>query len=136
MRKTPLSIICRICLIALACAAGLRLVPPAARAEIVTLKDGMQFEGRVGKISSLGEDPLSPQGASGQIKVKQIVFVDDDLRRTFFSSIQTLSIVPSQTNLERILIDQRVAKGKRHVAGSVPLSASRRSMNGDAASSR
>ncbi len=89
--------------------------------EIVTLKNGMQFEGRVGKISSLGEDPLNPGGAVGGIKVKQIVFVDDDLRRTFFSSIQTQSVVPSQTNYERIKIDKRVARGSRRVAAVGPI---------------
>ena len=92
-----------------------------AQAEIATLKNGMQFEGRIGKISSLGEDPLNPGGASGAIKTKQVVFVDDDLRRTFFSSIQTQSVVPSQTNYERITIDKRVARGKRRVATVGPI---------------
>lgn len=95
------------------------LFPSATgRAEFVTLKNGMQFEGRVGKIASLGDDPLSPQGAAGQIKIKQIILVDDDLRRVFFSSMQTQGIVPKQTNLERIRINQRVAKSNRRV-GSV-----------------
>jgi predicted esterase len=92
------------------------------RAEVVTLKNGTQFEGRVGNIASLGEDPLNPQGKAGEVKVKQIVLVDDDLRRTFFSTIQTQSVVPSQTNLERIRVDQRVAKGtSRRIASVGPI---------------
>ncbi len=92
-----------------------------ARADIVTLKNGMQFEGVIGKIGSLGEDPLNPQGAAGQIKVRQIVFVDDDLRRTFFSQIQVQAVVPSQQNLEKIRVEQRVAKGTRRVAAVGPI---------------
>jgi predicted esterase len=89
--------------------------------DIVTLKNGMQYEGSVGKIGSLGEDPLNPQGAAGQVKVRQIVFVDDDLRRTFFSQIQVQSVVPSQLNLEKIRIEQRVARGTRRVAAVGPI---------------
>lgn len=92
-----------------------------ARADIVTLKNGMQFEGVVGKIGSLGEDPLNPQGAAGEIKVRQIVFVDDDLRRTFFSQIQVQAVVPSQQNMEKIRVEQRVAKGTRRVAAVGPI---------------
>lgn len=93
----------------------------SAPADIVTLKNGMQFEGSVGKIGSLGGDPLNPQGTAGQVKVRQIVFVDDQLRRTFFSQIQVQSVAPSQLNLEKIRIDQRVAKGTRRVAAVGPI---------------
>jgi len=95
--------------------------PMLLQAEIATLKNGMQFEGRVGKIASLGEDPLSPQGTAGEVKIKQIVLVDDDLRRTFFFSGQTQSVAPKQTNLERFRIEQRVAAGKRRVAAVGPI---------------
>jgi len=91
------------------------------RAEVVTLKNGMQFEGRVGKIGSLGQNPLNPSGAAGQVKVQQIVFVDDDLRRIFFSSMQVQSVVPRQTTLERIRIEQRIASGSRRVAAVGPI---------------
>ncbi len=69
----------------------------------------------------MGEDPLNPQSAAGQVKVRQIVFVDDDLRRTFFSQIQVQAVVPSQTNVEKIRIEQRVAKGNRRVAAVGPI---------------
>jgi predicted esterase len=90
-------------------------------ADVATLKNGMQFEGSIGKIGSLGEDPLSPQSTAGQVKVRQIVFVDDQLRRTFFSQIQVQAVVPSQLNLEKIRIDQRVAKGNRRIAAVGPI---------------
>lgn len=93
----------------------------AAQADIATLKNGMQFEGSIGKIGSLGEDPLNPQSTAGQVKVRQIVFVDDDLRRTFFSQIQVQSVVPNQTNVEKIRLEQRVAKGTRRVAAVGPI---------------
>jgi len=93
----------------------------AAKADIATLKNGMQFEGSIGKIGSLGEDPLNPQSSAGQVKVRQIVFVDDDLRRTFFSQIQVQAVAPSQTNVEKIRIEQRVAKGTRRVAAVGPI---------------
>jgi len=92
-----------------------------AMADIATLKNGMQFEGSIGKIGSLGEDPLSPQSTAGQVKVRQIVFVDDQLRRTFFSQIQVQAVVPSQLNLEKIRIYQQVAKGNRRIAAVGPI---------------
>ena len=92
-----------------------------AEADIATLKNGMQYEGVIGKIGSLGEDPLNPQSTAGQVKVRQIVFVDDELRRTFFSQIQVQAVVPSQLNLEKIRIEQRVAKGNRRIAAVGPI---------------
>ena len=53
--------------------------------------------------------------------MRQIVFVDDELRRTFFSQIQVQSVVPSQVNLEKIRIEQRVAKGNRRIAAVGPI---------------
>lgn len=93
-------------------AGWLLLFTPLA-ADVVTLKNGLQFEGRVGKIASLGANPLS---SAGEVQVQQIVFVDDDLRRTFFASRQVQAVVPQQTSQERIRIDQRVAGSARRVA--------------------
>ena len=67
---------------------ALLLECPFARAEIVTLRNGQKLEGRLGRIHSLADDPYNPSGGGGEIKVKQIVFLDDDLRRTYFSSKQ------------------------------------------------
>jgi pimeloyl-ACP methyl ester carboxylesterase len=99
---------------------GCFLFRSQAAAEVAVLNNGMQFEGNIGKIASLGENPLSPQGG-GQVKTKQIVLVDDDLRRTFFSQIQTQSVAPKQASLERIQIDQRVAKGGRRIGAVGPI---------------
>lgn len=99
---------------------GLVAAAPAG-AEIATLKNGMQFEGGVGKLASLGQNPLNPQAAPGQPTSKLIVLIDDELRRTFFSMIQTQSVVPKQTTLERIAIEQRVAKGNRRISSVGPL---------------
>lgn len=90
-------------------------------AEVVTLKNGMQYEGRVGKIGSLGADPLQPSGAAGQVPTRQIVLIDDDLRRVFVSSWQVQSAVGQPTPVERIRIDQRTAIGPRRVATVGPI---------------
>jgi len=113
--------LCRVGVALLLGTAGLAVLPSRLHSEIATLKNGMQFEGRVGKISSLGEDPLAPQGTAGPVKIKQIVLIDDDLRRTFFYSLQTQSVVPKQAALERIKIEQRVAGGKRRIAAVGPI---------------
>ncbi len=96
-------------------------IPAGTWADVATLKNGMQFEGSVGRIASLGEDPMNPRGGGGAVKSKQIVLVDDDLRRTFFSTIQTQSITPKQSSLERIRIEQRVAKGNRRIGAVGPI---------------
>ncbi len=95
-------------------------LPPGLRAEIATLRNGMQFEGRVGKIATIGA-PLAAPPAPGAVVISQIVLVDDDLRRTFFFSGQTQSVVPNHPNHERIRIEQRVAAGKRRVAAVGPI---------------
>jgi pimeloyl-ACP methyl ester carboxylesterase len=99
--------------------AALLLAASPLSADVVTLKNGMQFEGRVGKIASLGANPLSSGG--GEVQVQQIVFVDDDLRRIFFPSMQVQSVAPQQTSLERIRIEQRVAGPARRVAAVGPI---------------
>ncbi len=90
-------------------------------AEVVTLKNGMQYEGRVGKIGSLGSDPLQPSGATGQMPTRTIVLIDDDLRRIFVSSWQVQSAVGQPTPVERIRIDQRTAISARRVAAVGPI---------------
>lgn len=48
----------------------------------------MQLDGTVGKITNMGQDPLSSTGSVGQIENQLIVIVDDELRRTFVSTYQ------------------------------------------------
>ncbi len=59
--------------------------PFALRADQVVLKDGRILRGNVGMVAGLAEVP-QPPGPEGPIQM--IRFVDDDLRRTFFSSRQ------------------------------------------------
>jgi predicted esterase len=95
---------------------GLPVTPSIA--DSIVLKNGMQLDGTLGKISNLGQNPLAPTGGAGQIKNQLIVIVDDDLRRTFVSTyqVQTKLAVPPEP-LERILIKQRVAERGTRVAG-------------------
>ena len=96
--------------------AGL-LSAPLTQAAVYTLKNGMQIEGVPGKIASLASDPLKPKGNQGEVPTKLILFADDGIRRTFFSTYQLRSAVPSQqVNLEKIEIRQRVAKSGRRIA--------------------
>ncbi|HIA19145.1 MAG TPA: peptidase [Planctomycetaceae bacterium] len=83
---------------------------------IYTLKNNVQVEGVPGKISSLGVDPLKSNGG-GAASPKLILFVDDNIRRTFFSFYQFQSQVPSpEASLEKIVIRQRVAQGGKRLA--------------------
>ncbi len=94
----------------------------AAWAEVVTLNFGWQLEGRLGKISSLAENPLNPNPTAGEVKVTQIVLIDDDLRRTFVPSKQVAAVAASVgSNQVRIKVEQRVAEGGRRVAGVGPI---------------
>jgi predicted esterase len=89
----------------------------AAWAEVITLKSGLQIEGKLTRVASLNENPLIPQ-AAGNVDVAKIVLVDDDLRRTFVSSNQVRSdgIAPAaDTALVRIDIPKRVAKTSRRI---------------------
>ena len=85
------------------------VLPAPAWAERVTLKNGMVLEGGVGEISTLKADPAKASTGSA----RQIVLVDDDLRRVFFGGNQLAATpVPSTTvGFERIKIPQRVAGG-------------------------
>jgi predicted esterase len=97
------------------------IVSSCVHAEIITLNTGVQLQGRLGKISSLNENPLSPKPSAGEVRVTQIVLVDDDLRRTFVPSKQIVpgGIAPDTPGgVERIKIEQRTTPGGRRI-GSV-----------------
>ncbi|WP_145048915.1 peptidase [Lignipirellula cremea] len=88
-------------------------------AATVTLKNGVQLEGRLGHIAHIGENP---ELAANNNAIKQIVLLDDDLRRMFVSSMQARALAPAGPMiLERIKIDQRVANGNRRVGGVGPI---------------
>ncbi|MHB0955734.1 MAG: carboxylesterase family protein [Pirellulaceae bacterium] len=97
--------------------------PSSAWAEVITLKSGLQLEGRLTRVSSLNENPLIAQSA-GNVEVSKIVLVDDDLRRTFVSSnqVRTDGIAPdADVTLARIDIPKRVAKGSRRIGMVGPI---------------
>ena len=104
-------------------AAGLLLVAVLAgdaatsSAGVVITKYGMKFEGRVGEIASLLENP-NQATRQGGVNLRLIVLVNDDLRRTFLSSYQVAELHPGQpTGWERFHIHQRVATSGRQVGG-------------------
>lgn len=102
-------------------AAGLMgvLLAFPVRGAVYTLKNGMQVEGMPGKIASLGSDVINSNGGQGDSSPKLILFADDGMRRTFFSTYQLHSAVPSpQANIEKIEIRQRVATTGRRI-GSI-----------------
>ncbi|HZZ73149.1 MAG TPA: peptidase [Pirellulales bacterium] len=94
---------------------------PLAGATNLTLKDGRTLEGRVGRISQIASDPLSPNGAA-PTSVQNIMVVDDDLRRTFVSTfnLKAVNEEPPKANgrMNGIKIHQTVAIAGRRV-GSV-----------------
>ncbi len=96
------------------CAAWL-CFPAMSWGTIVELKNGMRLEGAVGKIASMSDDPLKTPTA-GAVDNELIVFVDNDLKRTFVSTYQVQDVQEAApTPVERVKIDQRVATSGRSV---------------------
>jgi len=92
-----------------------------AQAGDLTMNSGMLLQGRLGKISRIGEDPLKATGA-GEVNVKQIMLIDDDLRRTFVSTLATRAAVPSAPiAVEKIMVKQRVARNNRRIGSVGPI---------------
>lgn len=86
----------------------------------VTMKSGYRLEGALGKIAGLGESPLKPKGAGGEIDNRLIVLVDDGLRRSFVCTYQVRTAAESEPlAMTRIKVKQRVADGKIRRIGMV-----------------
>ncbi|GAB6165741.1 peptidase [Thermostilla marina] len=99
----------RLCLSAIFGVAALAgLWNPDVVAEEVVLKNGWVLSGSLGQVTGLVElpKPLSEDGGD----IPLIVFVDDELRRTYVAKRQILEIRPGEVNevLERFTIPQRV----------------------------
>lgn len=87
-------------------------------AEVATLKSGQQIEGRIGRISSMGETPESADVGGGGVKVSKIAMMDDGLRRSFFPTFQISGAITGDAGpIEKIAINQRVAGAERRVGG-------------------
>lgn len=100
------------------CAAAL---PMVAWCDTITLNSGVQLEGKIGEIAKISQNPLEAVTGGESSGVKQIVIVDDNLRRVYVPALQVRApgVVPSGPKLEeRIAIEQRVAVGGRRI-GSV-----------------
>jgi len=80
-----------------------------ARGGEVLMRDGRVLRGKLGEVASLADVP-SPPAPDGSGPLRQIVFLDDDLRRTFVSRRQIQQVAPEETGrmLERFNIWQRV----------------------------
>lgn len=88
-------------------------------AAVLTMKSGMQFEGRTAEMGSLNENPLNP-GIDGG--TKPIRIIDDGLRRTFVRDIEVAAVGESPpTTDERIKIKQPVAEAGRRIGTVGPI---------------
>ncbi|MCH7728622.1 MAG: peptidase [Planctomycetes bacterium] len=83
------------------------LLPNPVFSGVVTLKNGVQFEGKLGKITGIGESPFEGTAAD---KITAVMLIDDELRRVFVPTKQVAAVAESEpTGEERIKIDQKVA---------------------------
>ena len=100
-------LIARILLIA---AAWTTLAGPALAIEIV-LKDGRVLRGKEGKVSGLAEKP-QPFAPDSGAPLQLIVFLDDNLRRTFFSDRLVREVRPEENRQldEKFSMHQRVRR--------------------------
>ena len=88
-------------------------------ATVITMKSGMQVEGKIAEMGSLNENPLNP-GTEGS--TKPIIIVDDGLRRTFVRDLDVAAVAESPaTSDERIQIKQPVAEGGRRIGNIGPI---------------
>jgi len=88
---------------------------------VLTLKNGTRLEGNLGKIGSIG-NPLAAV-ESGEVQLKRIIVVDDELRRTFVGTHQVAAgPAPSPAaSVEKIKLPQRVPTSGNGVVGVGPI---------------
>jgi hypothetical protein len=95
--------------------------PAQLAAEVITLKSGVRIEGSVGKVSGLDGDPLKG-AAGGEVATKEIVIIDDDLRRVFVGQKNVHTLGESQiTAFEKIRLQQAVASAGPGIASVGPI---------------
>jgi acetyl esterase/lipase len=96
--------------------AGLSWQPLSAA--VLIAKNGMMLEGQPGYLPSISENPLVVNVPAGAVDVRQVVLLDDGLRRTYLSwlQVQEDSLRESNpTGFERVRIRQNVASGARQI---------------------
>jgi len=88
------------------------------QAAVITLNNGLQYEGKLGKVGGLAQNPNQSVDKEGQTGAQLIVLVNDELRRTFVSKYQVREVRESElVSQERITIPQRVAHSDKYVSG-------------------
>lgn len=95
------------------CAAGLVAgLTSRLWAGVVTLENTLQYEGAVGKIAALGEDPDRPKPAVN-VPVKSILLIDDEIRRIYLRArlMRTFSEADSRRNPVRVPVQKNVCQG-------------------------
>lgn len=91
------------------------LLVPLASADVLTLKNGMTIEGKLGKIASIGEGVFN-NNSGGDVALQLIVIADDDLRRVYVPSYLVKDVQPSPPALEEhIHIEQRLPQSGSRV---------------------
>lgn len=90
-------------------------------AEVITLRNGMRLEGSVSPLGGLDGNVL--QGNTvGEVATKEILIIDDDLRRVFVGKKSVLTIGDSQASaFERIKLQQVVASAGPGIASVGPI---------------
>ena len=89
------------------------------QAAVVTMKSGMQFEGKIAEMGALNDNPLNPAGGGG---VKPIIIIDDGLRRTFVRELEAANIGESPPVAEeKIKIRQQIADSGPRVGTVGPI---------------
>jgi len=67
-------------------------------------------------MAGIAENPLKPMPGAGAVAVKQIVMIDDELRRVYVPQRMIASIAPSETTaVEKIRLEQRVMEQGRRL---------------------
>lgn len=99
---------------------GVALLPGVARGEVITLKNGYQLDGKIGRLANIAPNPLNPSSGGPEL----IVLVDDELRRMFVPFYQVKTFAPpTEVRLPgSINVEQRVASGGSRITSvGVPL---------------
>ncbi|MCG8586641.1 MAG: peptidase [Pirellulales bacterium] len=71
---------------------AVNLTVTSAHAEKLILHAGRILEGLIAPLGSVAESPLRPKVKAGAVKTRQIMVVDDDLRRTFVGKHQIANL--------------------------------------------
>lgn len=107
--------------VAALCFATLLLAAQMGRADKLEMKDGRVYEGRLARLSSAGQQPVTAAAEGGE--AQPIVLIDDNLRRIFVPKGQVQQAVASDLPPnEAFPIQQRVVRQGARVTPIGPLS--------------